>query len=132
MNMRIPARVSIPTGAPRSLIMGKMRCSNFLIANALYWVEADTMWTACGWTRWHPCCIWIMAKKTGEWVPNKYGGNKNLEAIEFFKHLNTVPHRPESGRHDDRGGIHGLAQGDGQAGGRRPGLYVQVEHGLDA
>ena len=28
--------------------------------------------------------------------------------------------------------IYGLAQGDGQAGGRRPGLYVQVEHGLDA
>ena len=29
-------------------------------------------------------------KKDGEWVANKYGDNKNLEAIEFFKHLNTV------------------------------------------
>ncbi len=29
-------------------------------------------------------------RKDGEWVANKYGENKNLEAIEFFKHLNTV------------------------------------------
>ena len=28
-------------------------------------------------------------KQDGQWVANKYGGNKNLEAIEFFKHLNT-------------------------------------------
>ena len=29
-------------------------------------------------------------KKDGQWVPNKYGENKNLDAIEFFKHLNSV------------------------------------------
>ena len=29
-------------------------------------------------------------KKDGEWVPNQYGGNENLEAVDFFKHLNTV------------------------------------------
>ena len=29
-------------------------------------------------------------KNDGQWVANKYGGNQNLEAIEFFKHLNTV------------------------------------------
>ena len=40
--------------------------------------------------RLHPCCIWITARRTDEWVANKYGDNKNLEAIEFFKHLNTV------------------------------------------
>ena len=29
-------------------------------------------------------------REAGQWVPNKYGENKNLEAIEFFKHLNSV------------------------------------------
>ena len=29
-------------------------------------------------------------KEDGQWVPNKYGENKNLEAIEFFRHINTL------------------------------------------
>ena len=67
----------------------KSEVKNFLIANALYWVEhfhidglrvdavASILYLDYG-------------RENGQWTPNIYGGNKNLEAIEFFKHLNSV------------------------------------------
>ena len=36
-------------------------------------------------------------RQSGQWIPNKNGGNQNLEAIEFFKHLNTVLRGRNSG-----------------------------------
>ena len=97
--------------------MARNEVKNFLIANALYWVEAvPHRWAACG------CCrvdavsgLW--KRSDGEWVPNKYGGNKNLEAIEFFKHLNSRDAWTLSGHYDDCGGVYGMAEGDRKAGG---------------
>lgn len=67
---------------------GKQEVKNFLIANALYWIEhfhvdglrvdavASMLYLDYG-------------RSYGQWVPNSYGGNQNLDAIEFFKHLNS-------------------------------------------
>ncbi len=68
---------------------GRPQVSNYLIANALYWVE-----------KYHVDGIRMDAvasmlyldygKNDGEWVANIYGGHENLEAIELLKHLNSV------------------------------------------
>ena len=43
------------------------------------------------------CCIWITRASEGEWIPNRYGGRENLEAIEFIRQLNTLTHGESPG-----------------------------------
>lgn len=70
---------------------GRHEVSNFLIANALYWLSemhldglrvdavASLLYLDYG-------------RDDGGWIPNLYGGKENLQAIEFLKHFNSIVH----------------------------------------
>ena len=71
------------------------------------------------------------SRKAGEWLPNRYGGRENLEAIEFLRALNVHGASRFPRRAHHRRGIHRLADGVAPDLRRRPGLLDEVEHGLD-
>ncbi len=75
---------------------GRNEVGNYLMSNALFWLD-----------KYHidglrvdavAAMIYLdYSRQPGEWVPNQYGGNENLDAIEFIKHFNELVHHYHPG-----------------------------------
>ena len=85
-----PLRAEMPQWGTLLFDYGRSEVVSFLISNALYWLREfhfDGMRVdAVSCMLYHDFC-------RDEWLPNRFGGRENLEAIEFIKKLNAVVHR---------------------------------------
>ncbi|HEY1634644.1 MAG TPA: 1,4-alpha-glucan branching protein GlgB [Acidimicrobiales bacterium] len=91
-----PRRGSHPDWGTLVFNLGRNEVRNFLVANALYWLE-----------EFHVDGLRVDAvasmlyldysRREGEWVPNVFGGREDLEAVSFLKEMNEVVHRTHPG-----------------------------------
>jgi 1,4-alpha-glucan branching enzyme len=91
-----PRRGAHPDWGTLVFNYGRHEVRNFLVANALYWLE-----------EYHADGIRVDAvasmlyldysREAGQWVPNQFGGNEDLDAVAFLKELNEVVYAREPG-----------------------------------
>ena len=96
-----PRRGAHPDWGTLVFNYGRNEVRNFLVSNALFWLR-----------EYHADGIRVDAvasmlyldysREEGEWVPNEYGGNEDLDAVAFLKEFNEVVHGREPGRRSPR------------------------------
>ena len=130
MSIPIPRRGFHPDWNTAIYDFGRREVANFLIANALYWLD-----------RFHIDGLRVDAvasmlyldysRKPGEWSPNPDGSNDNRDAVAFLQRFNERVYDALSRRRDDRRGIDLLGRRVAADHAGRTRLRLQMEHGLD-
>jgi len=91
-----PRRGSHPDWGTLVFNLGRAEVQNFLLANALFWLReyhADGLRVDAV-----ASMLYLdYSRKQGEWVPNRFGGREDLEAVAFLKELNELVHAREPG-----------------------------------